>query len=137
MAHLSPATVDRIRKVSLPFASAHNPVDLTAGADDTMFTETLEALLDDDGVDIVICITFFAPPSISKDLPEKMAEIILNADKPVLVFTQYGPFTTDYLKRFYEQGVAGFSAIRRTVRAARFLVERGAILARKEAGHED
>ncbi|MBN2049198.1 MAG: CoA-binding protein [Spirochaetales bacterium] len=136
MAHLAPATVTRIRKVSLPFASAANPVDLTAGADDTMFLETLKALLEDDGVDIVICITFFAPPSISKDLPEKMATLIRKAEKPVLIFTQYGPFTAGYLKRFYELGVAGFSAIRRTVRAARFLVERGMILRLKEAKDE-
>ena len=132
MASLSPVTEKRIREACLPFASTQNPVDLTAGADDTMFTETLKALLDDEGVDIVICITFFAPPSISKHLPEKMAEIIREAEKPVLIFTQYGPFTAGYLKRFFDSGVAGFSAIRRTVRAARFLVERGRILARKE-----
>jgi len=134
MASLSGSTVDDIRKTALPFASVHNPVDLTAGADDEMFLRTLSALLDDEGVDIIICITFFAPPSISKDLPEKMAAIIRKAQKPVLVFTQYGPFTDGYLKRFFNLGVAGFSSIRRTVRAARFLVERGRILARKEAG---
>ena len=136
MASLSTLTRERIRKTCLPFASAHNPVDITAGADDSMYLETLSALIDDEGVDIVICITFFAPPSISKDLPEKMAALIRKTDKPVLVFTQYGPFTDSYLKEFFDLGIAGFSSIRRTVRAARFLVERGKILARKETGNE-
>ncbi|MFA6506108.1 MAG: acetate--CoA ligase family protein [Treponemataceae bacterium] len=124
MAVLSEKTKERIRFGTLPFASVHNPVDLTAGADDAMYLLALDALLADEGVDIVICVTFFAPPSITDMLSEKMAAVIRKAEKPVLVFTQYGPFTDTYLKNFYKSGVAGFSSLSRVVRAARFLVER-------------
>ena len=130
MAEPSEATKERIRKAVLPFASVHNPVDLTAGADDGMYLAALEALLDDEGVDLVICIAFFAPPSISDQLPEKLADIIRRASKPVLAFTEYGPFTDAYLKRFHDAGVAGFASLGRVVRAARFLVERGRIVER-------
>ncbi|HET6487132.1 MAG TPA: CoA-binding protein, partial [Spirochaetia bacterium] len=132
MARLSQETVDRIRAASFPFASCANPVDLTASADDAMFGKSIDALLEDPGVDILICIAFFAPPQISEDLVSEIAARVRGSSKPVLVFTQYGPFTDGYLRRFYEAGVIGFPSIHRTVRAASFLVERAEILAALE-----
>ena len=128
MAELSPGTISRIREKAPPFASCHNPVDLTAAVDNEMFVHTLGALLDEGDVDIVICITFFAPHAVSDRLIDQMAAAIGSSDKPVLVFTEYGPFTDTYLKEFYKKGMIGFPSLTRTVRAARFLVERGRIL---------
>jgi acetate---CoA ligase (ADP-forming) len=128
MATLSPETEARIREAVLPFASTHNPVDLTASADDKMFGATLDALDDDPGVDIIVCVSFFAPPAITDAMLDEVAERVLKSRKPVIVFTQYGPFTENYLKRFYEKGVVGFPSIGRAVRAARHLVERSRIV---------
>jgi acyl-CoA synthetase (NDP forming) len=128
MAELSSRTVSRIREKAPPFASCHNPVDLTAGVNDDMFAHTLKALLDDADVDIVICITFFAPHAVTDRLIDRMAEVITGSVKPVLVFTEYGPFTDAYLKEFYKKRMIGFPSLTRTVRAVRFLVERGRIL---------
>ncbi len=135
MAKFSKKTLDKIASNSFTFASLNNPLDLTAAADDSMYLNALEAVIEDPGVDIVICITFFAPPSISKELLPRMSEMIRKSGKPVLVFTQYGPNTDIYLKDFFMEGVAGFSSINRVVRAARFLVERGAILNKKEKSY--
>jgi len=129
MAVLQQSTVDRIRSFALPFASCHNPVDLTASANDDMFCRSIDALLDDPGVDILICIAFLAPPEISDSLIDGIAARAAASRKPILVFTQYGPFTDNYLRRFYQAGVIGFPSIRRTVRAAGLLVERAEILA--------
>jgi acetate---CoA ligase (ADP-forming) len=129
MARLAAETMDRIRAASFPFASCRNPVDLTASADDAMFGRSIDALLDDPGVDILICIAFFAPPEISDGLIAEIASRAERSRKPILVFTQYGPFTDGYLRRFHEAGVIGFPSIRRTVRAASLLVERAEILA--------
>ena len=128
MAELSAATVSRIREKAFPFASCQNPVDLTAGVNDEMFVHTLKALLEDADVDILICITFFAPHAVTDRLIDRMAEVITGSNKPVLVFTEYGPFTDTYLKEFYKKRMIGFPSLTRTVRAARFLVERGRIL---------
>jgi acyl-CoA synthetase (NDP forming) len=128
MATLSESTSARIREKAPAFASCHNPVDLTAGVDDEMFVHTLEALLAAEEVDIVICITFFAPHAVTDRLIDRMAEVIKGRDKPVLVFTEYGPFTDTYLKEFYKKRMIGFPSLTRTVRAARFLVERGRIV---------
>lgn len=128
MAVLSPGTEARLKEVNLPFASCHNPVDITASAGDDIYLATLDALLDDPGVDMVLCISFFAPPGITDGLIDGIARRVKGSDKPILVFTQYGPFTDGYLKRFYRAGVPGYPSILRAVRAARFLVERKTIL---------
>ncbi len=128
MADFSPATQKRIREINLPFASSHNPVDITASADDDMYVHTLDAVLADEGVDIVICIVFFSPPAATEKLVDLIAERVASSKKPVVVFTQYGPYTDPMLKRFYDKGVVGYSSIHRTVRAVRFLVERSRII---------
>ncbi|MBI9108160.1 MAG: acetate--CoA ligase family protein [Spirochaetales bacterium] len=125
MAVLSPETVAIIKEKTFPFASCINPVDFTASGTDRMFIDTIQALLADQGVDIIICIALFAAPAITNDLIPALANTIKMADKPVLVFTEYGPFTEKYLLDFYNHGIAGFPSISRVVRAARFLVERG------------
>lgn len=134
MAQLSPETVRRIREATFPFAACENPVDLTASADDGMFGNSLKALLADDGVDLVICSAFFAPPAISDDLVAVIADKARHSPKPVITVTQYGPFTDLYLRRFHDAGVVGFPSIARAVRAARALVERARILSALEAG---
>ncbi len=128
MSVLAPKTVERIRSVSLPFAACRNPVDLTASANDRMVGEVLDALLADAGVDIVICTAFFAPPALTDAMLDEIADRATASRKPVIVFTQYGPFTDSYLRRFHDRGVVGFPSIGRAVRAARFLVERASIL---------
>ncbi|MBI9101121.1 MAG: acetate--CoA ligase family protein [Spirochaetales bacterium] len=137
MAELSGETKSRIAGNTLNFASTNNPVDLTASADNGMFTNSLDALIDDDGVDIIICVTFFAPPTIDDGLIKEIGRRVRNSSKPILVFTEYGPFTDEYLLSFYNEGVAGFPSISRVVRAARFLVERGEIIKRKGGMKKD
>ena len=99
-------------------------MDITASADDEMFSKSLDALIEDDGVDIIICIAFFAPPGITENLIDIIASKIKESDKPVIVFTKYGPFTDNSIKNLYYAGVAAYPSVGRAVRAARFLVER-------------
>jgi acetate---CoA ligase (ADP-forming) len=128
MARLSDKTQERIRKISFSFASCRNPVDLTANANDRMIGDALSAIIDDEGVDIIICTAFFSPPSITDALVESIASGVRDSSKPIIVFTQYGPFTESYLRQFHREGVVGFPSIGRAVRAAGFLVERAEIL---------
>jgi acyl-CoA synthetase (NDP forming) len=106
-------------------------VDLTAGANDAMFSATLDALLDDDGVDTIICTALFAIPAVSDRLIDEIASRVCFSKKPIIVITQYGPYTDLYLRRMYNVGVVGFPSISRAVRAARLLVERQTILKRE------
>lgn len=128
MAALNPETIEAIQRQTFPYASCRNPVDLTALADDRMFGRSLDALLADDGVDIIICTAFFSPPTVTDGLVHEIAVRADTGKKPIIVFSQYGPYTDLYLRRFHDAGVVGFPSIARAVRAARFLVERAQIL---------
>ena len=125
-----------MRGIAPSFASVRNPVDLTATVTNEMYTASLHALLEDPGVDIVICIALFAPPAITEDLISGIADASDRSEKPILVFTEYGPFTDGYLKELYQRGVVGFPSLSRVVRAVRFLVERRQIVSalREEGG---
>jgi acetate---CoA ligase (ADP-forming) len=136
MAELSESTTELIEKNAPSFASIRNPVDLTAAMTNEMYTAALDALLDDPGVDVVICIAFFSPPGITDSLIDDIAVSARGSGKPVVVFCEYGPYTDRYLKALYTRGVAGFPSLSRVVRAVRFLVERGHIVdaIREDAG---
>jgi acetate---CoA ligase (ADP-forming) subunit alpha len=135
LAEFTNETTSLLKTINLPFASTNNPIDITASADDKIYVDTLDAVLKDSGVDIVICLTFFTIPAVSSDLVKKISVKALEYNKPVITFAQYGPFTNKYLKEFYDRGLVGFSSVYRTVRAARFLVERADIL--KTFGEEN
>ena len=124
MAMLSENTKKSIKDSTFPFTACENPVDITASADDKMFSLSLDALIDDSGVDIIICFAFFAPPGITENLIDIIAQKIKKSSKPVIAFTKYGPFTDNSIKNLYYAGVAAYPSIGRTVRAARFLVQR-------------
>lgn len=130
MARLSSGTKQRIKEATFPFTACENPVDITASADDRMFSQSLDALIEDEGVDIIICIAFFAPPGITENLIDIIARKIKKAHKPVIVFTKYGPFTDNSIKNLFYAGVVGYPSVGRAVRAARFLVERTRIIQR-------
>jgi acetyltransferase len=134
MATLSEQTKKRIKDATFLFAACENPVDITASADDRMFSLSLDALIEDKGVDIIICIAFFAPPGISENLIDIIAGKIKKSDKPVIVFTKYGPFTDNSIKNLFYAGVVGYPSVGRAVRAARFLVERTKIKQRLDQG---
>ena len=127
MARLSQKTRDQLRADTFSFASCENPVDLTASAGDQMYAKSLNALIADNGVDIIICIVFFSPPGVTESLIDIIVQKSQQSDKPIIVFTKYGPFTDNRIKNFYHAGVVAFPSIGRAVRAARFLVERSKI----------
>jgi acyl-CoA synthetase (NDP forming) len=128
MAQLKEETKMRIKESTFPFASCNNPVDITASATNRMIGDSMDALLDDENVDIIICIAFFAPQGITDELIDIISERVRGSAKPIIVFSQYGPFTDRILKNFYNAGVTGFPSVYRAVRSARYLVERKDIL---------
>jgi len=133
MARLSRATMKHLETIAPPFSSVHNPVDLTTTATDDMVIDGLCAVLKDDGVDMVLCITMFAPPGITDGLIRRIAAVDNPAKKPVIVVCQFGPFTDGHIRRFYDLGIIGFPSVTRGVRALRWLEERRRILERLRA----
>ncbi len=136
MAQLSEETSEKLKKANIGFASSKNPVDITAAADSATYSENLKILLEDENVDMVICVAFFAPVGISDDLVSGVSEMAEKYNKPVIVFSEYGPFTDSYLKRFYNEGIPGYPSISRAVRAEGFLLKESRFLKTSEVMHE-
>jgi acyl-CoA synthetase (NDP forming) len=130
MARLSQPTEKVIRRLAPSFASARNPVDLTGNATDDMTMAALEAVLADPGVDILLSMTMFAPPGISDGIIRRIAGLATHTPKPIIVVSQFGPFTDGHIRRLYDHGVIGYPSVARGVRAVRWLVERAGIQAR-------
>ncbi len=136
LATLNERTEHELRRVCLPFASVRNPVDLTAGADTATFARTVDVLLADPGVDILIILAFFAPAGIDADLVDRIGASVRASDTTALVFCRCGKRTDEYCRAFTAAGLAVYSSLVRTVRSARILVERTAIVERLEASRE-
>ncbi len=130
VARLMPDTVDRLRRVLLPFASPNNPVDLTAACTDATYDQALEILEAAPEVDAVLVVAFFAPEGISSRLVNLIATKTRQCRKPVVVFSLYGPFTDRHLLDFHDRGVAAFGSMSRTVEALLALRERAIFLSR-------
>ena len=133
MARLSRETEEKIAKATFSFASCRNPVDVTASASVSMYGAAASAILEDPGVDILICLVFFSPPAMDRSLVEEIARRAKDSEKPLVVFAHHGPFTEGHLLDFFRLGVVGYPSISRTVRAVRFLLERKALLEGLEA----
>ena len=127
LAELSPDTEEQLEGVLLPFASTHNPVDLTAGVDTEGFARSVELVVGDGAVDLVIVVAFFSPAGIGDNLIPRLGEVAAATEKPIIVFTQDGPRTDTRARAFAEAGMATFTSLPRAIRAARILVERAEI----------
>ena len=127
MARLSAKTEKTIRAIVPPYASVHNPVDLSTNATDDMTIAVLSAVLDDDNVDILLCMALFAPPGMSDGLIRKIGILANDTPKPIIVVSQFGPFSDGHISRLYDHGVIGYPSVARSVRAVRWLVRRATI----------
>ncbi|NIM20203.1 MAG: GNAT family acetyltransferase [Candidatus Latescibacteria bacterium] len=84
MAQLSDKTKARLKKFLPTEASVSNPVDMIASAGPEEYGKTLDHVLGDSGVDMVI--TGFVPPLMiePKDVVSRITEVSRRYDKPVL-----------------------------------------------------
>jgi len=124
VADLTPDTVERLRGVLLPFASPQNPVDLTAACTDETYEKALDILRYAPEVDAILVVAFFAPEGISSRLVNIIATKNRQSQKPMVVFSLYGPFTDQHLLEFHDRGVAAFGSMSRAVEALLALRER-------------
>lgn len=131
-ATLSDETVHRIKEKVLPFASVHNPIDLTASCDDKMVFDTLSEVAKDPNVDIILTIAFYSPPALTTFQIDMLIEFRKKVNKPFVVYTTYGPYTYEIVKRLYEGGIVAFTSLRRAIRSIEILVERSNFLKKLE-----
>lgn len=121
---LTQRTVEKLKKLALPFASLANPVDLTASATDDMYLRALEALMDDENTDAVLASVLLDPPGITGELIDGIISIKKEKKKPLIVYSVGAEMSIDAIKRFEKAGIPAYPSIWRGVRAISALYRR-------------
>jgi acetyltransferase len=87
---ISGATREKLEQCLPEFASARNPIDLTAqgGRDTSTWGKCLRILVDDPGIDVVLAQAFFREETGMK-VAEDLVEICRSTPKPVVLMTHH------------------------------------------------
>ncbi|MEU6541386.1 acetate--CoA ligase family protein [Streptomyces sp. NPDC047000] len=87
LSRLSEESIEALTEIVPPFGAVQNPVDITATvlSDPTLFDRSLDVLLADDGVDIIVaCFCVMAGPDVEKAVTA-LSKAARKGGKPVLV----------------------------------------------------
>jgi len=87
MAELAPATVAKLREFVPSFGSLNNPVDVTAAIfnDLSLINRTLQAIVDDPGVDCIAMINASLQGEIAKKIAAEIVAVAGRTDKPICI----------------------------------------------------
>jgi acyl-CoA synthetase (NDP forming) len=87
LAQLAPETVAKLREFVPSFGSLGNPVDVTAAIfnDLTLINRTLQAIVDDPGVDCIAMINASLQGEIAKKIAGEIVAVAGKTDKPIFV----------------------------------------------------
>ncbi len=111
-----------------PIAAIWNPVDLTGSATDESFTKALRILLEDENVDAVAILALHHVPGLTSKLPEKLASIAKEYDKPVVAMdVGSSTYARAFREKFEEVGIPAYPEPERAIRAIKGLVEFGKV----------
>ena len=87
LAQLAPATVAKLREFVPSYGSLGNPVDVTAAIfnDLTLINRTLQAIMDDPGVDCIAMINASLQGEIAQKVATEIVAVAQKTDKPIFV----------------------------------------------------
>jgi acyl-CoA synthetase (NDP forming) len=87
LAQLAPETTAKLREFVPSFGSLSNPVDVTAAIfnDLSLINRTLQAIVDDPGVDCIAMINASLQGEIAKKIAAEIVGVAARTDKPVFV----------------------------------------------------
>ena len=129
LAKVSPAT---LKKMTDHFPKTYvigkgNPADVTGGASADDYRFTMQAFLDDAGVDIIMPWFVFQDDPLEETIVDHLAGISKRHRKPVLVGGNGGPYTEKMSKAIEAKGIPVYDDIRDWVAAASALAQWGRI----------
>jgi acyl-CoA synthetase (NDP forming) len=87
LAELAPETVGKLKEFVPSFGSINNPVDVTAAIfnDLTLINRTLQAIVDDPGVDCIAMINASLQGEIARKIADEIVAVTGRTDKPIYI----------------------------------------------------
>lgn len=128
LAKLDPDTEARLARIAVPYASVHNPIDLTPSVTREVFAETLEILQDDPGVDVIIMGLMYHTAMRDDKLTEKICYWGKNGKKQLIVAAVGSETTMQAARQMAAAGVLALPSFRRAVKAVDVLGQRAEYL---------
>ena len=122
---LADETEEKITSIIPSYGSALNPIDVTAQAlkEQHILADTLEVLIDDDQVDVIVVQTTFGG-ELGKKICQKIAEMDQKTDKPIVVtITGTKELTGEGRAILQRKGVPVYTTSYKTMLAIKYLVD--------------
>jgi acyl-CoA synthetase (NDP forming) len=133
---LSAATSERLRRELPPFATASNPVDITAMGlnDPTLYGRVLQVLLDDPEVGTVVVSAMPGSEIQGADQVAALLPVLKTAQKPAIYTIMGGEWPLPELNRraILDAGIPLFRSPERALRAVRDSIVRATVLRERE-----
>ncbi len=84
-------------------ATLDNPVDIIGDAPSDRYQKSIDIVLKDDNVDVVIVVLLFQSPAIEEDIIEKLDG--LQGEKPIIAVAPGGRYTHKLTEKIEEKGI--------------------------------
>ncbi len=120
---LSNETEEKLRRILLPIASPHNPVDVTGSARDEHLIESVEILMRSGEVDAIMWIPYFQVPGITEELAPKFVERVKKVNReletpiPIVGVATGGEYTWKMASKVEELGIPMYISVERAAKA--------------------
>jgi 3-hydroxypropionyl-CoA synthetase (ADP-forming) len=125
MPELSQATLQRLAGVYPAIYIVQNPIDVTGSATSADYEVGIEALLQDEQIDIVMPWFVFQDTPLDEGIIRKLGGLTRAFDKPILAGALGGPYTQSISQAIEAEGVPVFQSVRDWMAAARGLMLAG------------
>ncbi|MFA5108181.1 MAG: CoA-binding protein [Candidatus Micrarchaeia archaeon] len=117
LAQFSPATL-RSLKTFLPKTSqAKNPLDIIGDATAERYEKSLDALIEDEGVDAIVVIVLLQTASLDSSIVNVLTRAHYKSQKPIIVVSTGGDYTRMHQKMLEDYGLPTYSSPSTAIRA--------------------
>lgn len=120
LARLKDETKARIRESIMPFASANNPIDLTADGSNEDFDRVIGILEEDENVDGIIAYPLPQTPKMGVGVVD-VIEKYRKGPKPIVVGVLGSKIAKDLIVEFEKRKIPAYPSVHRTVKAVKAL----------------
>lgn len=131
LANLPDSTKQRIREVIAPFASANNPIDLTADGSVENFNQVIGILEEDDSVDGIIAYPLPQTPKMGVEVVD-VIDKYKRGKKPIVVGVLGSKIARELIVEFEKRKIPAYPSVHRTVKAMKAIYDYSSYLGRRE-----
>ncbi len=104
-----------------PFFIINNPVDVTGSGTSDDYIVGIRGLLNDPNIDIVMPWFVFVNNPLEEDIVEKLNEVNLESNKPIIVGAFGGGFSKRMAQALEEKGIPAYQSVQDWVTAAKVI----------------